>query len=76
MSPGLPGFTLQTADNESRFTGFRIPLLYFPLKTVQTRVVEYQDESVNMLLLFVENRVKIRGNLRNLQEFEMREHFF
>ena len=35
-SPGLPGFTLQTADDESRFTEIRTPLLYFLLKTVQT----------------------------------------
>ena len=39
MSPGLPGFTLQTADDESRFTGIGIPLLCFPLKTVQTWVI-------------------------------------
>ena len=39
MSPGLPEFKLQTADDESRFTGIRIPLLYFPLKTVQTQVI-------------------------------------
>ena len=39
MSPGLPGFTLQTADEESRFTGIGIPLLCFPLKTVQTWVI-------------------------------------
>ena len=39
MSHGLPGFTLQTADDESRLTCIGMPLLYFPLKTVQTWVI-------------------------------------
>ena len=39
-------------------------------------LMKYPDESVNMTLPFVENHVKIRGNLRNLREFEKRKHYF
>ena len=65
MSPVLPGseYLFYVSRSNSANVGY-------------LSLMDNPDESVNMPVPFVENRVKIRGNLRNLREFEMREHFF
>lgn len=63
--------TLQTADVESHLTG----ICTYLRKTLQTKLVIFPwlvpDESVNMVLQFFENQVKINRNLQILLEFEM-----
>lgn len=76
MNPGLPGFRLQTADYESRWSRIAIPLLHFLLKILQTQVIflcwVFGWKCIHRASIFVwwkscQNQIKL-WNLQNLTE--------